>query len=93
MPRRVLPPLHLKIRVTLTQRMTKREVLRRLRRTVGTGTVQRGLNVHTIDWGSGVGRHYREGEYLGTDAADALQDFYRAILHPNTTVRVEVVDM
>lgn len=89
-----LPPLSLKLRIRLTERMTKREALRRLKRTLTTGVVQPGIEVRWIDWASGEEGVLREGHYserTRTTAMDALRDFYRAISHGNTQARVEVV--
>lgn len=84
--------LHVKIRVQLTERMSVGEARAKLRRTIRTGIVQKGIRVAWVDWhrpdSAGVAN---EGQYLGPRAAEALRDFYGAIHHDETRTRVEVV--
>lgn len=84
--------LHLKIRVIAERRMSVGELREKLQRTVRTGIVQEGIRLAWIDWrnpdrkGAAAG-----GTYLKEAARDALADFYGAIHHDDTGVRVEVV--
>ena len=85
--------LHVKVRIRTTRRMTKRDALDKLRRTVRTGVVQEGIELAWIDWKSpGTARRERGGTYLGKDALAALREFYDAIHHEDTRTRVEVID-
>jgi hypothetical protein len=94
MPRPKLPPLELKLRVRLTERMTKQEALRRLKRTLQSGTVQPGIDVYWIDWRTRrEGRvRARGGEYANQQAWSALRDFYRALTAGGTEARIAVVE-
>lgn len=89
-----LPPLHLKLRVRLTERMSRREAMRRLRRTVETGVAQRGVDVSWINWESGEeGRIQRDGRYrTPAKVRQALRDFYHAITHGGSDVRIARVE-
>lgn len=84
--------LHLKIRVRLTEPMTRRDARDKLARTVRTGIVQPGIELAWIDWrrprkaGRAAG-----GSYLGAEALDALREFYGALTHDDTRTRVEVI--
>jgi hypothetical protein len=91
MPRK-LGPLHLKIRVRVTARMTKREMLRRFKRTIENGAVQPGIEILLLDWEKGKGKKVKAGEYMGPAAEAALAKMYRAMLAPGWRGRVEVVD-
>jgi anti-sigma factor RsiW len=92
MPRRKTGALHLKIRVRVTERMTKREMLRRFKRTVENGAVQPGLEIVLIDWEKATSTRLRSGEYMGREAEAALAQMYRMMISPGWTGRVEVVD-
>lgn len=86
-------PLHVKVRIKLTRRMTVKQAREKLRRTVRTGIVQEGIELAWIDWKSpGTARRERGGTYLGTEALEALRTFYHAIHHEQTRTRVEVID-
>lgn len=88
-----LPPLHLKLRVRLTDHMSRREAMRRLRRTVETGVAQRGIEVSWIDWESGEEGKLRGGQYkTPAKVRQALRDFYDAIIHPGADVRIARVE-
>jgi hypothetical protein len=84
--------LHLKIRIRLTERMTKREMLRRFKRTMETGAVQDGLELVVIDWEREVGEKHYPGAAMGKEALQALEDMYRVMTAPGFTGRVEVVE-
>ena len=86
-------PLHVKIRVVLTRRMTVGEARKKLQRTVRTGIVQEGIEVAWIDWRKGLDTAgaARGGTYLGGDAHEALAAFYGAIHDADTVTRVEVI--
>lgn len=85
-------PLHVKIRVILTEPMNVGEARQKLQRTVRTGIVQHGIEVAWIDWrktsSAGVAGG---GTYLRADAVTALGAFYGAIHDADTNTRVEVI--
>jgi len=84
--------LHLKIRVIAEERMSVGQMRAKVRRTVRTGIVQKGIRLAWIDWrkpktaGTAKG-----GTYLGEEALDALREFYAAIHHEDTKTRFEVI--
>lgn len=86
-------PLHIKIRVILTRRMTVGEAREKLQRTARTGIVQEGIDLAWIDWRvPGSGQHHRGGTYLREDALEALRTFNAAIHHEDTHTRIEVIN-
>jgi hypothetical protein len=86
-------PLHLKIRVILTERMSVGEARRKLERTVRTGIVQDGIELAWINWRRpGSASKYGKGTKLDEEALEAIQNLYGAIHHPDTHTRIEVVD-
>ena len=92
MPRKIHKPLHLKIRVKLTEPMTKADAKVLIWRSVRTRIVQKGIELSWINWSRAEGHGpMKGGEYIGKAAHDALVDFYWAIMHPNTKTRIDVV--
>ena len=92
MPRKHAGALTLKLRVRTTERMTKGTMLRRLRRTLDTGTLQPGIELDWIDWASRKTGKLHEGMYLGADAEEALYKFFHALVDAGTAARIAVVD-
>ena len=85
-------PLHVKIRVVLTRRMTVGEARQKLQRTIRTGIGLEGIRVACIDGRRAASAGVAEGgAYLSDDAHEALAAFYGAVHHPDTVTRVEVI--
>lgn len=85
--------LHIKIRIVLERPMTVGEARAKLRRTIRTRVVQEGIDLAWIDWRRpGASGRKRGGTYLDDQAIEALEQFYAALHHEDTVMRVEVVD-
>ena len=92
MPRRKHKKLHLKIRVKLTESMTKADAKVLIWRSVRTRIVQKGIELSWIDWSRAQAHGpMKGGEYIGKAAHDALVDFYWAIMAPGSKTRISVV--
>lgn len=93
MPRKGGEDIHIKIRVSLTESMSKQEAVRRLRTTIKTRIVQEGIELHWLDWSAPERKGSANyGSYLEDEAHDALVNFYYALTAPNRRLRIAVVD-
>lgn len=92
MPRARKENLDIKMRFTVTRRMSKDDALKAIHRTIKTRIVQEGIELNWMDWKRGEGGRGKEGEYLDADAHDALVNFYYALTDPETRTRIAVVD-
>ena len=93
MPKRKRSPLHLKIRVVLTEQMTKADAKALIWKSVRTRIIQKGIELAWIDWSRAEAHGpMQSGEYIGDDAHDALVDFYYAIMDKGSRTRIEVVE-
>lgn len=74
------PILYIKIRIVLRVPMTKGEAEKRLRRSMHSNIVAPGIDLGWINWQKERGAsYYREGEYIGARALQALKDFHAVI--------------
>lgn len=80
--------LHLKIRLRGPKGATRERILSVLDEAVATGTLPRGWTLHYIDWEKGVTGQAGNGGRLTDDLQAALEEFYGAISHPNSDVKV-----
>lgn len=84
--------LHLKVRVIVTEPMTVGTMRSKVRRTLRTGIVQRGIDIAWVNWRRlGDAGHAKGGTYLDDEALEALREFYGLIHHEDTKTRIEVV--
>ncbi len=75
-------PLHLKIRVILTRRMSEQMAYSKLLQAVETGVVPDGIEIAWVDWEKGEHGRANSGR-IDDDVAKALQDFAGAIAASN----------
>lgn len=93
-PRRRDPrKLNLTIRV-VAPRGTSREVLiAAIEKSIRYSAVQPPIRaIHWVDWRKGEGAHAHAGRYVPPDLWDALKDFYAAITHANTKLRIGLAE-
>jgi len=76
-------PLQLKIRVVLTQRMTKDQARALLERAVSSGVVPPGIEIRWIDWRKGEHGQANTGR-IPEPVHDELRAFYGAIIQGET---------
>lgn len=80
--------LQLKIRIQAPAGTTREQLLHTLETAIATGTLPDGWAIHWIDWRKGTGGTANSGT-IRDDALTALKDFWLAIRHSGTEIRVE----
>lgn len=80
MPRRREGNLQMKFRLVITERMTKSDAMRKLRRAIRSGYVPKGIEIHWCDWvkEGKVGYAPSEGTIDG-DRLEEMRAFYNAL--------------
>jgi hypothetical protein len=84
-------PLYLTIFVTATRDRPIAEHERAVRLTMRGGAQQPGFRVMYADWEKGKGRTFKSGR-IARDVAIELMAFYGALKHPNTEIRVAMLE-
>lgn len=84
-------PLYVKVLMRSKHPHDLHDFERALRRTTETGIIPDGFEVFFADWEKGRGMHANEGRITRALATE-LQNFYGAMHHPNTVIRVDLAD-
>ena len=88
MPRRREGNLQIKFRLVITERMTKSEAMRKLRRAIRSGYVPKGIEIHWVDWAKE--RRYGHAPSEGrVENLEEMRAFYNALA--GSDVRAERV--
>jgi len=70
----------LKFRVIAAFPMPKSRVFKLLKRSIDTGILQEGIEIMAMDWASGSGRRWSEGEIPPNDLEE-MRVFFNMIRH------------
>lgn len=88
--RRDARKLNLTIRLVAPKDTPRDKLIEALELSIRYRSVQPPLKaIHWVDWKKGDGASAHAGRYVEPFLWDALRDFYAAITHPNTRLRVD----